>query len=67
MKVFAYASTQGNLKCGRPVKMLLTFASTVAPGFSLLEIREQDLFSPRHVRVSKWGLLFDEVGVGLSM
>jgi hypothetical protein len=25
------------------------------------------LYLPRHVRVSKWGLLFDEGGVGLSM
>jgi hypothetical protein len=25
------------------------------------------LLSPRHVRVSKWGLLFDETGVGLSI
>jgi hypothetical protein len=45
---------------GRSVKFLLVFASTVIRGFSLLEIH-------RHVRGSKWGLLFDEGGVGLSI
>jgi hypothetical protein len=29
--------------------------------------RNSFTFLPRHVRVSKWGLLFDEGGVGLSM
>jgi hypothetical protein len=47
---------------------MLAFASTVIPGFCLLEIHDQDfLFSPTHVRVSIWGLLFDEGGVGLSI
>jgi hypothetical protein len=44
----------------RSVKFLLVFASTVIPGFSLLEIH-------RHVHGSKWGFVFDEGGVGLSI
>jgi hypothetical protein len=52
----------------RPVKLLLAFASTVDPGVSHHEIHEQYFFfSPIHLRVSKWGLLFDEGGVGLSV
>jgi hypothetical protein len=47
--------------------MLLAFTSTVIPGFSVLEIHDQDFFSPIHVHASKWGFLFDEGGVGLSM
>jgi hypothetical protein len=47
--------------------MLLGFASTVVPDFILLEIHDQGfLFSLRHAPV-KWGLLFDEGGIGLSM
>jgi hypothetical protein len=30
---------------GRSVKLLLLFASTVTPGFSLLEIHDQDFYS----------------------
>jgi hypothetical protein len=66
--VFKPTSTRGELwlfslryrSVGTSVKLLLAFASTVIPGFSLLEIHDRDFFS-------KWGLLFDEGGVGLSM
>jgi hypothetical protein len=47
--------------------LLLAFASTIILGYSLFEIHDQDFFSPRHVHVYKWGLLFDEGGVGLSV
>jgi hypothetical protein len=51
----------------RSVKLLLAFSSAVIPGF-ILEIHDpRFLFSLRHVRVSKWGLLFNEGGIGLSM
>jgi hypothetical protein len=49
------------------VKLLLAIDSTVIPGFNILEIHDQDFYSPRYVRVSKWSLLFDEGGVGLSV
>jgi hypothetical protein len=35
----------GNLTVGRSVKLLLAFASTVIPGFSLLQIHDQDICS----------------------
>jgi hypothetical protein len=33
------------LSVGQPVQLLLAFASTVIPGFSLLEIHDQDFYS----------------------
>jgi hypothetical protein len=51
----------------RSFKLLLAFASTLSPGFSLLENHGQDFYSPKYVLVSKWGLIFDEGGVGLSV
>jgi hypothetical protein len=49
------------------VKLLLAFASTAIPGFSLLEIHDQDFFIP-FLRCTgfEWGLLFEEVEVSLS-
>jgi hypothetical protein len=43
----------------RSVKLLLDFASTIIHDFSILVIYDQD-FSPRHERISKWDLLFNE-------
>jgi hypothetical protein len=54
------------LAFGLSFKLLLAFASTVIPGFSLLDIHDQVFFSPRHTRVSKLGLLINEEGIGLS-
>jgi hypothetical protein len=34
-----------NYYFGWPVKLLLAFASTIIPGFSLLEIHDQDFYS----------------------
>jgi hypothetical protein len=46
----------------RSVKLLLTFASIVIPGFNLFAIHGQDFYSlPRHVRAST------REGVGVSM
>jgi hypothetical protein len=52
---------------GLPIKLLLVLASTVIPGFSLLEIHKKDFCYSRHVYVLKFGLLFDKGGIGLSV
>jgi hypothetical protein len=53
---------------GRLLKLLLAFGSIVIPGFSVLEIHDQDFYSLlRYVRVLKWGLPFNKEGVGLSV
>jgi hypothetical protein len=45
---------------GRSVKLQLVYARTVIPGFSLLEIHDQDFYS-------LLDMCFDEGGVGLPM
>jgi hypothetical protein len=56
------------LQVGPSVKLLLVLASTVIPVFrSRRNPWTKFLFSPRHTRVSKCDLHFDEGGVGLSM
>jgi hypothetical protein len=48
--------------------LLLVFASTVIPGFSLLSIHDQDFYSLLDMHVFRnGGLLFDEGGAGVSM
>jgi hypothetical protein len=50
------------------IRFLLVLASTVILGFrSRRYLRPRDLYSPRHVRVSKWGLLIDGGGGGGSV
>jgi hypothetical protein len=47
---------------------MLAFASTVIPGFRLLEIHDQDISSLLDMQVFRNGdLLFDEGEVGLSL
>jgi hypothetical protein len=58
----------GVLSLGWSGKLLLAFDSTVIPCFSLLEIHHQNIYSPaRNVHVPKWGVLFNEGGVGFSV
>jgi hypothetical protein len=40
-----------HLSVGRSVKMLLAFASTVVPGFSLLEMMTKIFYTPLYVSV----------------
>jgi hypothetical protein len=40
-----YRLLRFEIEVGRSVKLLLTFASTVIPGFSLFEIHDQDFYS----------------------
>jgi hypothetical protein len=55
----------GNQLIGRSFKLMLVFASTVVPGFSLFEIHDQDLYSLLDMNVfPNGGLLFDEGGGG---
>jgi hypothetical protein len=52
---------------GRSVILLLAIASSYSRHQSPQNPWTKYLSSPRHVHVSKWGLLFDKVWVGLSM
>jgi hypothetical protein len=45
LSVKSYVATDGQSASLGRVKLLLAFASTVIPGFSLLEIHEEDLYS----------------------
>jgi hypothetical protein len=45
MLLLLLASYRLTINFGRSVKLLMAFASTVIPGFSLLEIHDQDLYS----------------------
>jgi hypothetical protein len=49
------------------VKFILVFASTVIPGFGLLYIHDKDFNSLLDTCDSKWGILFNKGGMGLSM
>jgi hypothetical protein len=55
------------LNTGRSIKLLLAFASTVIPGFSVLEIHEQDFCSLLDMYVFRNGAFSSTRGeVGLS-
>jgi hypothetical protein len=61
------AGSQPTATVSRLVKLPLAFASIYSWLQSPRDPWPRFLFSPRHVRVSKWGLLFDKERVGLSI
>jgi hypothetical protein len=68
MNFHARYSTQDISQCRLAIELLLAFVSTVIPGFSLLEIRDQHFCSLLHMYVFRNRAPSSTRGaVGLSM